>query len=230
MKYYAIQKEEAKNEAHIYIFGDIVTWAYFDDETSGFSLQQEIKDLDVDTIHVHIDSYGGSVPEGWAIYNTLKQHKAQIVTHADGFVASAAIYPFLAGDERIASNVSAFFFHQVLTSAYGNADDLRKAAEEVDKLNEIGLAAFENVGVSKDKMRELEKAESWLSAEEVLELGIATAIGVVRDQNQSQSARKMIMQKVLTKAKETEPKEPENNKEEKTPERSLKQLLGGIFK
>lgn len=236
MKYYAIQKEEAKNEAHIYIFGDIVTWAYFEDETSGYSLANDIKNLDVDCIHVHIDSYGGAVSEGWAIYNTLKQHKAKIITYADGFVASAAIYPFLAGDERVASNLSAFYFHQVLTSVYGNADDLRAAADEVETLNEIGLAAFENVGVDKDAIRELEKKETWLSASDALTLGIATSVVKGEDASCCQSARKAIIQKLMqasapaaTHAEKPAEEPAQKNKEEKTPERSLMQFLSGIF-
>ena len=126
-KFYAIQQVE--RTADLYIFGDITRWRWSEEDTSAWSIQEEIKDLDVDVIHVHIDSYGGEVSEGWGIYNVLREHKAKIVTHADGFVASAAIYPFMAGDVRIASSVSAFFFHQVLVNAYGNADVNSQLAE-----------------------------------------------------------------------------------------------------
>lgn len=76
-----------------------------------------------------IDSYGGAVSEGWAIYNALLQHPAKINTYGDGFVASAALFPFLAGDNRYASNLSAYYLHEVLVSACGYADDLRAAAQ-----------------------------------------------------------------------------------------------------
>lgn len=139
-KFYAIQ--QADRAADLYIFGDIVPFALFDGDVSAHSLEQQIKDLDVDEIRVHIDSYGGSVSEGWAIYNALRQHPAKVVSYGDGFVASAALYPFLAGDERIASNLSAYFLHQVIVSVDGNADDLRAAADEAETMTEIGHQRF----------------------------------------------------------------------------------------
>lgn len=197
-KYYAVQ--QIGREAHVYIFGDIVTWQLFDGETSAYSFKEELNAIDADVIHVHIDSYGGAVSEGWSIYNTLREHPARIVTHADGFVASAAIYPFMAGDERIASNLSAFFFHQVLVSAAGNADDLRAAADEADKLNEIGLNAFTDNGVDADEIRALEKAETWLDADEALSLGIATSIVADAAPREQQSVKREIIQRVTGRA------------------------------
>lgn len=196
-KYYAVQ--QIGREAHVYIYGDIVTWKYFDDETSAYSFKDEIAALDVDVIHVHINSYGGAVSEGWAIYNTLREHPARIVTHADGFVASAAIYPFMAGEERIASTLSAFFFHQVLVSTTGNADELRAAADEADKLNEIGLGAFTDNGVDAERVRELEQEETWIDADEALELGIATAIVADETPREMQSVKREIMQRMTQK-------------------------------
>ena len=105
-RYFAIQ--QAERTADIYIFGDIVPFAFFEGDVSAHSIVQQIQELDVDTIRVHIDSYGGAVSEGWAIYNALREHPAKIVTFGDGFVASAALYPFMAGDERYASNLSAY--------------------------------------------------------------------------------------------------------------------------
>lgn len=69
-QYFAIQ--QAQREADIYIFGDIVTYEMLKGDVSGHGIVQQIKDLDVDRINVHIDSYGGVVSEGWAIYNALK--------------------------------------------------------------------------------------------------------------------------------------------------------------
>ena len=106
-RYYAVQ--QADGQAVIYIFGDIVPIALMDGDVSASSMIRQIEDIDASEIHVHIDSYGGSVSEAWAIYNALLQHPAKIITYGDGFVASAALYPFLAGDERIASSLSAYF-------------------------------------------------------------------------------------------------------------------------
>lgn len=192
-RYFAIQ--QAERTADIYIFGDIVPFAFFEGDVSAHSIVQQIQALDVDTIRVHIDSYGGAVSEGWAIYNALREHPAKIVTYGDGFVASAALYPFLAGDERYASNLSAYFFHQVMTGASGYAKDLRAAADEADVLTEIGMAAFtDRAGMSEDTVRQLMENETWLSPQQALEHGVATAIVSDATPKLQQNVKKMILQ------------------------------------
>lgn len=192
-RYFAIQ--QAERTADIYIFGDIVPFAFFEGDVSAHSIVQQIQALDVDTIRVHIDSYGGAVSEGWAIYNALREHPAKIVTYGDGFVASAALYPFLAGDERYASTLSAYFFHQVMTGASGYAKDLRAAADEADVLTEIGMAAFtERAGMSEDTVRQLMENETWLSPQQALEYGVATAIVSDAAPKLQQNVKKMILQ------------------------------------
>lgn len=192
-RYFAIQ--QAERTADIYIFGDIVPFAFFEGDVSAHSIVQQIQELDVDTIRVHIDSYGGAVSEGWAIYNALREHPAKIVTYGDGFVASAALYPFLAGDERYASNLSAYFFHQVMTGASGYAKDLRAAADEADVLTEIGMAAFtERAGMSEDTVRQLMENETWLSPQQALEHGVATAIVSDAAPKLQQNVKRMILQ------------------------------------
>ena len=192
-RYFAIQ--QAERTADIYIFGDIVPFAFFEGDVSAHGIVQQIQELDVDTIRVHIDSYGGAVSEGWAIYNALREHPAKIVTFGDGFVASAALYPFMAGDERYASNLSAYFFHQVMTGASGYAKDLRAAADEAEVLTEIGMAAFtERANMTEEEVRQLMENETWLSPQQALEHGVATAIVSDATPKLQQNVKKMILQ------------------------------------
>ena len=144
-------------QTDIYIFGDITRCADENSQdTSGHSLVQQLKKIpDAAEINLHIDSFGGNVSEGWAIYNALQSSRARVTSYADGFVASAAIYPFLAGQERIASNVSAFYFHPASQLAAGYAEDLRSAADALDQLTEIGLGAFTNAGMEEQAARDL---------------------------------------------------------------------------
>lgn len=206
-KYYAIQ--QAERAADIYIFGDIVPFEWFDGDVSANGIKNQIEALDVDEIRVHIDSYGGAVSEGWAIYNALRQHPARVVTYGDGFVASAALFPFLAGDERIASNLSAYYLHQVSVAAQGYAEELREAADEAEKMTEIGINAFvERTGMTADEVRELMEGETWLSPTEALERGLATAIKADSAVPVVQNAKKTILQRVLHKeAKATDDEE-----------------------
>lgn len=233
-QYYAIQ--QAQREADIYIFGDIVPFEFFEGDVSAHGITQQIKDLDVDQINVHIDSYGGAVSEGWAIYNALKNHPAKVVTYGDGFVASAALYPFMAGDERYASNLSAYYFHQVWISASGYADELRAAANEAELMTEVGLNAFtDNTGMTADEVRELQKSETWLTPSEALERGIATAILADTAPKHAQAAKRQIIQRVLDKAPaperipEPEPEQKEPPQEEEKPTPSIMQMLGDYF-
>lgn len=210
--YFAIQ--QAEREADIYIFGDITSYPWMEGEASAATITNQIKNLDVDTINVHIDSYGGEVSEGWGIYNALREHTAKIRSYADGFVASAALYPFLAGDERIASNLSAFYLHEVMTGVSGYADDLRKAADEIDMMTDIGIKAFvEAAGMEAETVRELMESETWLSPEQALEYGIVTSITADRTVNRIQAAKRQIMQHFagakLTHTQATEQKKPE---------------------
>lgn len=195
-KYFSIQQLE--RAADIYIFGDIVPFEFFSSDVSAYGIVKQIKNLDVDEIRVHIDSYGGSVSEGWAIYNALRQHPAKVTTYGDGFVASAALYPFLAGDNRIASNLSAYYLHRVSIAADGYSDDLRKAADEADQMTEIGISAFvERTGMDENDARKLMEAETWLSPDQAMEYGIATSIADDNVMLVVQDAKKSIMQRVL---------------------------------
>ncbi len=204
-QFFAIQQLD--RGADIYIFGDIVSYPWTElGEASGMSIVNQIKNLDVDEIRVHIDSYGGSVSEGGAIYNALRQHPAKIVAYGDGFVASAALFPFLAGDERIASSLSAYYFHQVMVAASGYASDLRAAADEAEKMTEIGINAFvERTGMDADQVRQLMQAETWLTPAQALDCGLATSITSDGALPIAQDAKRAVMQRVLQADKPTAP-------------------------
>ena len=209
------QLQQSGQSADIYLFGDIVDDAYWDSETSPYSLVNQLNSLapDVTEIALHIDCYGGSVSAGWGIYNTLRQKQGVTVrTYADGFVASAAIYPFLAGKERFANSVSAFYFHPVLSGAYGYADDLRAEADAIDKLTEIGRQALVDVaGLSQDAARELVDSKTWYSPQQMLDMGIATAItGRSSDDGAQQSVRAAVIRQLLAEpaVPDTPPAQP----------------------
>ena len=228
-KFYAIQ--QADRAADLYIFGDIVSYPWTElGEASGMSIVNQIKNLDVDEIRVHIDSYGGSVSEGWAIYNALRQHPAKIVAYGDGFVASAALFPFLAGDERIASSLSAYYFHQVMISASGYADDLRAAADEAEKMTEIGINAFvERTSMDADQVRQLMQAETWMTPAQALDCGLATSITQDAALPVAQDAKKAIMQWVLNPHEEKTETKPEEKPKEEPAEKTLMQALAEII-
>lgn len=226
--FFAIQ--QADRLADLYIFGDITSYPFAEyGEASGMSIENQIKGLDVDEIHVHVNSYGGSVPEGWAIYNALRQHPAKVIAYGDGFVSSAALYPFLAGDERIASNLSAYYFHQVMVAAEGYAADLRAAANEAEMMTEIGINAFvERTGMTADEVRQLMAAETWLTPAQALDCGLATSITADEALPIAQAAKKTIMQRIFaTNRLAPAPQAPAVPAEEPKP--TLQQLIQNMI-
>ncbi len=233
IKYYQLQVDEAKREASVMIFGDITSWEFMDNDVSSYTLAKEIEGLDVDTIHVHINSYGGEVAEGLAIYNMLRQHKAKVITYCDGFACSIASVVFMAGDERIMNNASLLFIHNAWTMAAGNANDLRKTAEDLDKITSASIKAYmEHVNISGEELRELLDNETWLTPDEALEMGFATKIVTESIKNPSQSARMALFRRVTQPLKqisnedEADPiPEPESPKQEQEPEQKINNLL-----
>ena len=204
--------QQAGEQADIYIFGDITSFPHVESDTSAFRLARQLEQSEnLAEINIHVDSYGGEVSEGFAIYNAIRNKNAHVKTYADGFVASAAIYPFLAGDERVANNVSAFYFHPVIGGQYGYAEDLREAADELDKLTEIGLGAFTAAGMKEQAARDLINSKTWYAPEAVLEMGLATSIQKQSNSKAAlQSVRSLIVRQMLAV-----PAPPDKKPEEK---------------
>ena len=199
-KYYMLQAG-GDDSADLYIFGDIVAWAWPDlGEQSGVTIVNQLKNLTAKTINVHINSYGGDVSEGLAIYNTLREHPAHVTTICDGFACSAASVVFMAGDDRIMSHASVLMIHNAWTMAAGNAKDLRKTAEDLDVITQASVEAYKHVAsISEDEIKALMDGETWISAQDAVAYGFATAIDEPDDNGQpKQSAFGLIREKLFT--------------------------------
>lgn len=212
-KYYSL--ETNGSEADLYIFGDITSWEYFENDVSSYTLSKELQALDADRINVHINSYGGEVAEGLAIYNMLRNHKAKVRTVCDGFACSIASVIFMAGDERIMNNASLLFIHNAWTVAVGNAEQLRKEADELDVISQGAFAAYRTaVNISEEELRDMLGAETWILPDDALEMGFATAIiGAEQRGKAAASAHKALFSLVKNAmqhvhAAETQPPKP----------------------
>ncbi|MDO5433330.1 head maturation protease, ClpP-related [Eubacterium sp.] len=175
-KYYALESEG--DHATINIFGDITSWPWLESDVSSYNLVQELDALqDTDRIDVYINSYGGEVAEGLAIYSALKRHKAKVVTHCEGFACSVASVIFMAGDERVMSNASLLMIHNAWTYTQGNAKELRKEADDLDTITQASKNAYlERINIDETELSAMMDSEKWLDPAECLEKGFATAI------------------------------------------------------
>lgn len=199
-KYYSLETDN--NESDLYIFGDITSWPWDEKDRDAYGIVKELQSLDSQKINVHINSYGGDVAEGLAIFNTLKNHKAEIVTICDGFACSAASVIFMAGSKRIINEASLLMIHNPWTYACGNANDFRKQAEDLDKIAQASVNAYMGrVNITEEKVKELLDSETWLTAQECLDMGFATEIKEVEEKGVNQSAFMAIREKVLAKPK-----------------------------
>ena len=220
-KYYALIVDDETRCASINIYGNITSWTYLESDVSSYNLSKEIEGLDVDRIDVYINSYGGEVAEGLAIYNSLKRHKAKITTICDGFACSIASVIFMAGDERIMNNASLLMIHNAWTYASGNAAQLRKEADDLDIISAASMKAYmEYVEITEEELKTLLEKESWLSSELALEYGFATSVIADRkSEKASQNVKKHLMKMILAAAEDPEdPKDPEEPKDPEDPE------------
>lgn len=201
-KYYQLVTD-GDTSADLYIFGDICAYPWESQgQQSGVSIVRQLKELDVDEINVHINSYGGDVAEGLAIYNVLREHKAQIVTICDGFACSAASVVFMAGDRRVMQPASLLMIHNAWTIAMGNAEELRKTADDIEIITQASVEAYKAVAtISEKKIKELMDAETWILPKDAVEYGFATEIDDEdEDDEPKQSAFGVIMQKLTAPA------------------------------
>lgn len=176
-KYFSM--EQTDTSADIYIFGDITSWEIVESDISSWTLSRQLQELSaVQNINVHVNSYGGEVAEGVAIYNMLRNHPAQVTTICEGFACSIASVIFMAGDVRKMNESSLLMIHNAWTCAFGaNSDDLRKLAEDLEIMNDLSKKAYlAGSSVSEEKITELMDAETFISSADAYTMGFATEL------------------------------------------------------
>lgn len=142
----------------------------------GISAKQFAEDIKklpkVDEINVRINSAGGSVFEGEAMFNTLKRQEARIVVDIDGLAASIASIVAMAGDEINMAENAFFMIHDPWVMAMGNAEELRAQADLMDKVqNKLRDTYIGRTGIENSVIEEMMANETWMTAEEALEFG-----------------------------------------------------------
>ncbi len=211
-----------ETSADIAIYGDITSWPWLESDVSSYNLSQKIAALseNIVNINIFINSYGGEVGEGLAIASLLKRHNAHVTTYCDGFAASIASVIFAAGDERIMSNASLIFIHNAeMPPMRGNAKELRKTADDLDTITEASIKAYmEIVNISEDELKALMDEEKWLTSENALKIGFATAITNYSTQKATASVTDKIKQ-ILLKSNIKQKEDPQENKNEEKKEK-----------
>ena len=172
-------QNKAKDQADIWIYGDIgESWS--GDSDTAKDLSEELKKLaGVKEITLRINSPGGNVFDGLAMYNSLKKFPARIITEIDGMALSIASIIALAGDEvRMAGN-AVYMIHNPWTIAYGDSNEMRKVAEQLDLVRDslAGTYATKTKDLaSLEQISEWMNAETWFNSDEALKSGFVDQI------------------------------------------------------
>ena len=193
---------QSDQEATLYIYGDITSIKWFENDVCVYDLAKEIGELNGKKLNVRINSYGGEVAEGLAIYNLLRSYGGEVATICDGFACSAASVVFMAGKQRIMPKSSLLLIHNAWTRASGDANDLRKAADDLEKITQPSVDIYSSVSnLSEEEIKKMMDEETWISADEALSYGFATE---VTDEEAMQSLEEGILAKTVMKNKELE--------------------------
>ena len=170
-KWYNIQNK-AGETADIYIFDEIGTYG-----VTAQDFISEIKGLKDMPINLRINSLGGDVFDGMAMYNVIKRREAKTTVYIEGIAASIATIIALGADEVIMAENSLFMIHNAWGGTSGEAKDMRKTAETLDKItSELTDIYVKKTGLSYDTLAEMMDEESWLNAQEAFALGFIDTI------------------------------------------------------
>lgn len=166
-------KNLTAESADLYIYGEIVDntdWKWDESDVMPNDVVEALNQVDgLSELNIYINSPGGSVFAGLAIYNMLRRNKAKKKVHIDGVAASIASVIALAGDEIYIPKNAFMMIHKPWTIAIGDSTHFKKVAEDLDKI-ESGLMEvyYENLleGVSSEEIDQMVQDETWLTGEE----------------------------------------------------------------
>ena len=165
-------------EAEILCYDEIGFNLWTGEGIASKQFAQDLKSLgDIHTINLLMNSPGGDVFEGLAIYNTLMNSKAQVNVRIDGLAASIASVIAMAGDKITIAENGSMMIHAAWTLAIGNAADLRKTADTLDTITQGIVASYaKRTGMDAKKITTMMDAETWMTGQECVDQGFADAV------------------------------------------------------
>ena len=170
-KWYNI-KNKAGSSTDVYIFDEIGMWG-----VTAQNFISDIKDLKDTPINLRINSLGGDVFDGLAIYNVIKKRTAKTTVYIEGIAASIATIIALGADEVVMSENSLFMIHNASGGAMGESKDLQKTAQVLDKITRQLAEVYESkTGLSQETIQDMMDEETWLNAQEAFDLGFIDTI------------------------------------------------------
>jgi len=172
--WFSIQAKAESDQADVLIY-DYIGWG----GVTAADFAKELKAVSAKTINVRINTPGGDVFDGLAIFNSLKAHGAAIHVTVDGIAASIGSIIAMAGDHITMGESAFMMIHNPWAVTIGNAADMREMAATLDKIG-ASLAGIyaSRAGVTLDAAQVWMNAETWFTAEEAKAAGLADTVKV----------------------------------------------------
>lgn len=213
---FVIRQATAAKALDLYIYdfveGDSQNWMtgeVKESETSAKAVRGRLEAAgDVEQINIYINSYGGSVKEGLGIYNQLKRHPAKKTVYVDGFACSIASVIAMVGDRVVMGANTLMMIHHASMMVMGNAAALRQAANDVETIDGASCSSYlARAGdkITPEKLTELLDAETWLSAAQCVEYGLADEIAGTPETDAIAAAKQRLSQAVQSEIEQVEP-------------------------
>lgn len=169
-------KASDENDNTIGIY-DPIGYDYWDDSgVTAKRISAALRSLDGADVVVNINSPGGDVFEGLAIYNLLREYKGHVTVRVLGVAASAASFIAMAADEIQIARAGFFMIHNAWTGLWGNRNDLRETADFLEQIDDT-IADIYHVksGLSMDELKADMDKERWINGRDAIDSGFADA-------------------------------------------------------
>lgn len=174
-------KASAKNNkiGELYLYSEIASGSsWWSDTVTPKQFKNDLDALgDIATLNIYVNSPGGDVFAGHAIASMIKRCHAETIAHVDGLAASMASVIVCACNKVVMPSNTMLMVHNPWTRMAGNANDLRKMADDLDKIGESSMSVYrEKTGLPDEKIKELLDGETWLTAQEAKDLGFCDEV------------------------------------------------------
>ena len=168
----AYRVENKADETTVYIYDEISFWG-----VDAAVFVKDFNKIESKTINLRVNSPGGSVFDGTAIFNAIKQHPSKTIAHVDGLAASIASVIVMAADEVIMAENAFLMIHEPWSMVVGGSEDMRKEADLLDKVRgTIAKTYTDKSGKEEKEVFDLMEAETWFTAQEAYDEGFVDTI------------------------------------------------------
>lgn len=168
-------KKDNPDVGELTLYGDISSVSWWGDEVTPKQFKADLDALgDIKNLDIYVNSGGGEVFAGMAIYSMIKRHKAYKTAYIDGLAASIASVIIMAADKRVIPENAMIMIHNCSTFAAGNKFELRKIADDLEKIDQSIKGTYtEKTGKTIEEITAYMDAETWFTASEAVEMGFA---------------------------------------------------------